>query len=668
MCGVNCWSFLPFLLFLIIPNLSSFASGYGQFSYYGFDNTNISLDGAAEILPGRLLQLTNGEANIKGHAFYPAPLHFRKSPNGTVVESFSASFVFGIIPTQPALSSEGIAFVIAPTKDFSDALPAQYLGVFNNQNNGNPSNHIFSVELDTVQNPEFQDIDANHVGINLHGLISWQSSPAGFYDDSTGQTSNLSLASGNAMQVWVDYDGEAGQIDVTLAPFKRNKPTKPLVSTSCNLSLVLTEVAYVGLSSAAGSVGSRHYILGWSFNMNGQAAAFFTAEKELPDLPRVPRKAARNKVLQVSVPIATATSVFLVGLVVFLVARRRLQYAEVQEDWEVEFGPHRFSFKDLFRATEGFKNRYLLGRGGFGRVYKGVLQKSKLEIAVKRVSHESTQGIREFIAEIVSIGRLRHRNVVQLLGYCRRKGELLLVYDYMPNGSLDRYLYGHGDRPSLDWMQRFRIIRGVASGLLYLHGEWEQVVIHRDVKASNVLLDEDMNGRLGDFGLARLYDHGTDMQTTHLVGTIGYLAPELIRTGKASPFTDVFAFGIFALEVACGRRPIDHRMNSNQLLLVDWVFDLWRNGSIIEAMDSRLLTNYDVDEACLVLKLGLLCSHESATARPSMWHVMQYLNRDLPFPDLSSSEWVRSQRADSPVAYYQPVVSSGTMSGLSGGR
>ncbi|KAK1685644.1 hypothetical protein QYE76_046492 [Lolium multiflorum] len=200
MCGVNCWCFLPFLLFLIIPNLSSFASGYGQFSYYGFDNTNISLDGAAEILPGRLLQLTNGEANIKGHAFYPAPLHFRKSPNGTVVEYFSASFVFGIIPTQPALSSEGIAFVIAPTKDFSDALPAQYLGVFNNQNNGNPSNHIFSVELDTVQNPEFQDIDANHVGINLHGLRSWQSSPAGFYDDSTGQTSNLSLASGNAMQ------------------------------------------------------------------------------------------------------------------------------------------------------------------------------------------------------------------------------------------------------------------------------------------------------------------------------------------------------------------------------------------------------------------------------------------------------------------------------------
>uniref|UniRef100_A0ACD5XBH2 Uncharacterized protein n=1 Tax=Avena sativa TaxID=4498 RepID=A0ACD5XBH2_AVESA len=668
MCGVNCrWSLLPALFFLIIPNLPYFTTGDGQFSYYGFANSSVFLDGTAEILPGGLLQLTNGTTNMQaGHAFYPAPLHFGKSPNSTVVQSFSASFVFGIISTQPGISSEGIAFFIAPTMDFSGALPAQYLGLINNQNNGYSSNHIFAVELDTVQNPEFIDIDNNHVGVNINGLRSLQSSPAGFYDDSNGHIYNLSLASGNAMQVWVDYDGEAAQINVTLAPFKMAKPIKPLVSTTYNLSVVITEAAYVGLSSATGSIGSRHYILGWSFTMNGPAPAFFTAE--LPDLPRVPRKSARNKVLQVSVPIATATFVFLVGLAVFLLVRRRLQYAEVQEDWEVEFGPHRFTFKDLFRATEGFRNRYLLGRGGFGRVYKGVLHKSKLEIAVKRVSHESTQGIREFIAEIVSIGRLRHRNIVQLLGYCRRKGELLLVYDYMPNGSLDKYLYGHGERPSLDWMQRFRIIKGVASGLLYLHGEWEQVVIHRDVKASNVLLDEEMNGRLGDFGLARLYDHGTDMQTTHLVGTIRYLAPELVRTGKASPFTDVFAFGVFALEVACGRRPIDHRMHSNQLLLVDWVLHLWRNGSIIEALDSRIQTNYDVDEACLVLKLGLLCSHQSATARPSMWHVMQYLNRDLPFPELSSSDMVQSEAADSPVAYYQSVASNGTMSGLSGGR
>jgi len=188
-------------------------------------------------------------------------------------------------------------------------------------------------------------------------------------------------------------------------------------------------------------------------------------------------------------------------------------------------------------------------------VYKGVLPMSGTEVAVKRVSHDSTQGLKEFISEVVSIGHLRHRNLVQLLGYCRRKGELLLVYDYMPNGSLDKYLYGEDDKPLLEWAQRFQIVKDVASGLFYLHEKWQQVVVHRDVKASNVLLDGGMVAHLGDFGLARLYDHGADLQTTHVVGTMGYIAPELSRTGKASPLTDVYAFGTFLLEVTCGRRP-----------------------------------------------------------------------------------------------------------------
>jgi serine/threonine protein kinase len=209
-----------------------------------------------------------------------------------------------------------------------------------------------------------------------------------------------------------------------------------------------------------------------------------------------------------------------------------------------------------------------LGTGGFGSVYRGILPTSKIEIVVKKVSLESRQGMKQFVAEIVCISRLRHRNLVPLLGYCRRKGELLLVYDYMPNGSLDKYLF---DQPkvTLSWSQRFRIIIGVASGLFYLHEEWEQVVIHRDVKASNVLLDGELNARLGDFGLARLYDHGTDPQTTHLVGTLGYLAPEHCRSGKATPSTDVYAFGAFLLEVACGKRPIEPLGDTDDVLLLD---------------------------------------------------------------------------------------------------
>uniref|UniRef100_A0ACD5UYI1 Uncharacterized protein n=1 Tax=Avena sativa TaxID=4498 RepID=A0ACD5UYI1_AVESA len=371
--------------------------------------------------------------------------------------------------------------------------------------------------------------------------------------------------------------------------------------------------------------GSGHYILGWSFGMDRPAPVIDISK--LPKLPRVGPK-PRSKVPEIVSPVATAAFVLAVGITAFLLVRRHRRYAEVQEDWEVEFGPHRFSYKDLYYATQGFKSDNLLGVGGFGKVYKGVLPKSKLEIAVKRVSHDSRQGMKEFVAEVVSIGRLQHSNLVQLLGYCRRKGQLFLVYEYMPNGSLDKYLY-HRDNtsrlPTLNWTQRFRIIRGVASGLLYLHEEWEKVVIHRDVKASNVLLDGEMNARLGDFGLSRLYDHGIDPQSTQVVGTIGYLAPELACTGKVTPFVDVFAFGIFILEVVCGQRPIEQDIREEKPMLLDRVLEHWHNESLIEIVDSKLAGDYDVNEVYLALKVGLLCSHPFMDARPTMRQVIQYL-------------------------------------------
>ena len=295
---------------------------------------------------------------------------------------------------------------------------------------------------------------------------------------------------------------------------------------------------------------------------------------------------------------------------------------------------------------------------------------------MKRVSHDSTQGLKEFISEVVSIGHLRHRNHVQLLGYCRRKGELLLVYDYMPNGSLDKYLYGEDDKPLLEWAQRFQIVKDVASGLFYLHEKWQQVVVHRDVKASNVLLDGGMVAHLGDFGLARLYDHGADLQTTHVVGTMGYIAPELARTGKASPLTDVFAFGTFLLEVTCGRRPVVDTVHHGRKLLVDRVLEYWRRGSLEETVDSRLQGNYNVDEARMVLTLGLMCSHPFPGERPTMRQVMQYLDGDAPLPELTPADMsllslMQNQTSfdQSALQYPWSGTSIGTMtSGISVGR
>ncbi|KAF8033339.1 hypothetical protein BT93_D2064 [Corymbia citriodora subsp. variegata] len=388
---------------------------------------------------------------------------------------------------------------------------------------------------------------------------------------------------------------------------------------------------YVGFSSSTGSALTSHYVLGWSFRANGEAQAL--ALSRLPKLPQIGKKET-SKALTIGLPWVV---LFIISMLIWsavYVMRRKRKFAEVLEDWERDYGPHRFNYKDLYIATKGFRNQELLGTGGFGRVYRGILPTSNIEIAVKRVSHESRQGMREFVAEILSIGRLRHHNIVSLLGYCRRKGELLLVYDYMPNGSLDKYLYKQ-PTVTLNWRQRFRVIKGVASGLLYLHEGWEQVVIHRDIKASNILLDADLNGRLGDFGLARLYDHGTDPQTTHAAGTLGYLAPEHVRTGKATRSTDVFAFGVFLLEVACGRRPIENR-DVEGSILVDWVFSCWEKGAILEARDPKLGAEFVEEEMELVLKLGLMCSHPEPLMRPSTRQVLHYLEGDIPTPELSS--------------------------------
>ncbi|XP_059462186.1 L-type lectin-domain containing receptor kinase IV.1-like isoform X2 [Corylus avellana] len=592
------------LVFLLLLLIGLVASEDTSFTYLGFQSANLSLDGIAGVTSTGLLKLTNDTKQQMGHAFYPNPITFKNSSNGSV-SSFSTTFVFAIFPEYPTLSGHGIAFVIAPTRGLPGALPSQWLGLFNTSNDGNATNHVVAIELDTLRNSEFGDINDNHVGIDINGLTSIKSAPAGYYVDKNGAFRNLTLISAHQMRVWVEYDGVEKKIEVTMAPINVGKPKTPLLSLSYDLSPIIEDNMYVGLSSSTGSILTTHYVLGWSFKVNGQAP-----ELDVSQLPKLPR----------------------IGVYVI---RRKRKFAELLEDWERQYGPHRFKYKDLYVATKGFRDKYLLGTGGFGRVYRGILPTSKIEIAVKKVSHESRQGMKQFVAEIVSIGRLRHRNLVPLLGYCRRKGELFLVYDYMPNRSLDKYLF---DQPkvTLSWSQRFRVIKGVASGLFYLHEEWEQVVIHRDVKASNVLLDGELNARLGDFGLARLYDHGANPPTTHVVGTLGYLAPEHSRSGKATPGTDVYAFGAFLLEVACGRRPIEPRGAANDVLLLDWVFSHWNRGEILEARDVSLGADYVAEEVELVLKLGLLCSHSEPAARPSMRQVVQFLVGDFPLPELSS--------------------------------
>ncbi|KAF8772298.1 hypothetical protein HU200_005890 [Digitaria exilis] len=634
-------SLIVCFVFSLIPCLVATDASQVQFVYSGFRDANLSLEGVAELRSDGLVQLTNN-SDVKGYAFYPIPVHFRNTPNGTV-QSFSVSFVFGIRSAFNEESLDGMTFFISPSKDFSSAFANHFLGLFNDKTDGSSSNHVFAVELDTYKNPELKDIDDNHIGIDINSLISIQAHSAGFYDDQTvGKFTNLTLGSGEPMQLWVDYDAQTLQIMATLAPLGVAKPQMALFSATTNLSNVLKEPSYIGFSGATGPISTFFYLLGWSFGINSRAPAI--SMTNLPKLPQGHQK-ARSIVLEITLlPVGTGVCVLALGTMIVLVIRRRSKYAEVREDWEAEFGPHRFSYKKLYCATDGFNNKLLIGIGGFGKVYKGILPVTKLEVAIKKVSHESRQGMKEFITEIVTIGRLRHRNL---------------------------------EKAVLSWTQRLDIIKGVASGLLYLHEKWEKVVLHRDIKAGNVLLDIHMNGRLGDFGLARLYDHGTDAQTTHVVGTMGYLAPELLRTGKSSPLTDVFAFGAFLLEVTCGQRPIHgDGVQDTPFLLVAWVLQHCYNGSLLETVDWRLGGNYHSDEADMVLKLGLFCLHPLPTARPSMRQVMQYLDGDMPLPDITQtclstnllSMMQHKGFRPSILSYPDLSTSAATFSGLSGGR
>lgn len=621
-----------FLLFLLyLSNL--FLGCLSDFVFNGFNVSNLLLDGATITKPGGALKLTNDSNHVTGHAFFPTPIRLLNdsSPSSSPsnVSSFSTTFVF-FIASSDQNGGYGLAFTLSPSTNFEGAKSDHFFGIWNEANEGKTSNHLFVVEFDTVDgHNEDADTKGNHVGVNINRMESIVTEPASYFVNETNNKEEVDFQGGKPIQAWIEYDGLSKVLNVTIAPFSERKPIRPLISQVINeLPFVVKENMYVGFSAATGEKASSHYILGWSFRVNGVAEPLDL--QNLP-IPRAERKSnsvsSFKKALVASVSVLSF--ILLGGLVAHLLYRR-VRHFEVLEDWELD-SPHRFRYKDLHTATKGFRSSELIGAGGFGEVFKGVLPDTGSEVAVKKISSNSLQGHREFAAEIESLGRLRHKNLVNLQGWCKYKNDLLLVYDYIPKGSLDSSLYNRTHNVVLTWEERFNIIKGVAAGLLYLHEEWEQVVIHRDVKSSNVLIDDEMNARLGDFGLARLYNHDTASHTTLVVGTIGYIAPELTRTGKVSTGSDVYAYGVLLLEVACGKPPVSYHPGHGQVVLMDWVFECLQLGQILDAADPKLSSQYAVDEMELVLGLALLCSHPKQEVRPSMRQVLKYLNGDEAF-------------------------------------
>ncbi|KAJ4910989.1 L-type lectin-domain containing receptor kinase I.7 [Raphanus sativus] len=616
---------LPGIILVLYCVCPSFQQDTTTFVYNGFDqggHRRLHLDGSAIILPKKhVLQLTNATATQIGHAFLQEPIDF----NSSEPVSFSTHFVCALLPVGDT-SGHGIAFFVSHSTDFTGAEPSRFFGLFNA--NGSASTRVLAVELDIALAPDVLDISDNHVGIDVNSAKSVVSANASYFSDKEGRNIDIKLLSVHPLQVWVDYEGTT--LNVSLAPLGNQKPSRPLLSsTSVNLTeIVQGRRMFVGFSGATGSTMAYQYVLGWSFSKSMASLQKIDVSK----LPRVPHTHTKIKS-------TTLVLDALLGLIAFLVLGlltgaaymyRKNLYAEVREEWEKEYGPFRYSYKSLYKATKGFSRNEFLGRGGFGEVYKGTLELR--EVAVKRVSHDGEEGMKQFVAEIVCMRRLKHRSLVPLLGYCRRKHELLLVSEYMPNGSLDHYLFNSPDRSTLPWWRRFAILNDIALALSYLHTEADQVVIHRDIKASNVMLDAEFNGRLGDFGMSRLYERGTDpTTTTAAVGTVGYMAPELTSMGPSTG-TDVYAFGVFLLEVSCGRRPVEPGLSAAKRFLIKWVCDCWKISSLTDAVDPRL-AEFSSKEVERVLKVGLLCANLAPNARPTMEQVVQYLNGNLALPE-----------------------------------
>ncbi|TYH33397.1 hypothetical protein ES332_D13G056200v1 [Gossypium tomentosum] len=289
--------------------------------------------------------------------------------------------------------------------------------------------------------------------------------------------------------------------------------------------------------------------------------------------------------------------------------------------------PRKFFLVELAKVTNNFKGEKL-GEGGFGAVYRGHLRELDTYVAVKRISKASKQGIKEYASEVKIISRLRHKNLVKLIGWCHEKRELLLVYEFMANGSLDSHLFK--GKSLLNWEVRCKIVQDLASALLYLHEEGDNCVLHRDIKASNIMLDSNFNAKLGDFGLARLVDHAKGSQTTRLAGTMGYMAPECVSSGKVSKESDVYSFGIVALEIACGRRSIEPEYEESKASLVAWVWDSYGNQRLLDVVDQKLCMVFDDKQIECLLIVGLWCVHPDPSSRPSIRQAIQVLNFEAP--------------------------------------
>ncbi|XP_016560037.2 G-type lectin S-receptor-like serine/threonine-protein kinase B120 isoform X1 [Capsicum annuum] len=291
-----------------------------------------------------------------------------------------------------------------------------------------------------------------------------------------------------------------------------------------------------------------------------------------------------------------------------------------------------FKLRELKAVTDNFSPHNKVGEGGFGSVFKGQLLDGQ-KIAVKRLSTQSQQGISEFKTEALLIAKLQHRNLVRFLGCCVEDEEKMLIYEYMPNKSLDYFIFDESRKSLLDWKKRYEIIIGIARGILYLHQDSRLRIIHRDLKASNILLDEDMNPKISDFGTARIFSgNQNEDKTNRVVRTYAYMSPEYARAGLFSIKSDVFSFGVILLEIISGTKNTVSYTSDSPPNLIRRAWELWNDGKAFELVDSSIVDSCSSEEALRCILVGLLCLQLNAADRPTMSTILYMLRIEATVP------------------------------------
>ncbi|KAH7675709.1 Non-specific serine/threonine protein kinase protein [Dioscorea alata] len=422
--------------------------------------------------------------------------------------------------------------------------------------------------------------------------------------------------------------------------------TRDLSKDNCNLCLrgSISQIPNMGNGYQLGGV-----VLAMSCYLKFEVYPFYNLSAEAaetqPPVSSPPGQTESSDTAKIAAAIGTPSiaAVLFLSVAFFCLVKRRARkrsVRKIQDEGEMqELGSLDSFFFDLAalkEATDDFSEANKLGEGGFGPVYKGVLNDGQ-EIAVKRLSENSSQGLVEMKNEMVLVAKLQHRNLVRLLGCCLEEKERLLVYEYIPNTSLDNFLFDPIKYTQLDWTRRYKIIEGVGRGLLYLHEDSRPTVIHRDLKASNILLDADMNPKISDFGLAKLFNADeTQGKTNRIAGTYGYMAPEYALHGVFSTKSDVYSYGILVLEITTGKKNCGFQASGSAADLPTIVWQHWNGGTSLELMKESVGDDqFRAEQVLRCIHMGLLCVQEDPKQRPSMASIVLMLNSystSLPAP------------------------------------